>query len=42
MDLINPYRQDFKSIFVPKKKDIRKCLGKNPRIEHFGSTAVSG
>lgn len=40
--LINPYLSGFKKIFESKKKDIRKCLGPNPRIEHFGSTAIPG
>jgi GrpB-like predicted nucleotidyltransferase (UPF0157 family) len=40
--LINPSRPEFKKIFLSRKKEIRKSLGAASRIEHFGSTAVSG
>ena len=40
--LVNPYKAEFKKLFGSKKKKLRKCLGLEPRIEHFGSTAVSG
>jgi GrpB-like predicted nucleotidyltransferase (UPF0157 family) len=40
--LVNPYKEEFKRIFTSRKEAIRACLGKRPRIEHFGSTAVTG
>jgi GrpB-like predicted nucleotidyltransferase (UPF0157 family) len=40
--LVNPYRAEFRDIFARQKKILRKCLGKKPRVEHFGSTAVPG